>query len=178
MNEFQTCKPGHRSQENLYVLKSMMRLSEKYNELLILQMMDLEKFFDFENLVDVLEAPLYNKVEDKEYRLIYQMNKRREVKVLTAVGESKAEIVSEGLSQGTLESAPLSASSTARGIDIFFKDSEYEIHYNNKIRIPCMSYQDDIMRSSKTLEETQAGISKLESMAESQLLTFNEKSIS
>ena len=95
--------------------------------------------------------------------------------MLTAVGESKPEEVSEGLSQGTLESAPLSASSTARGIDIFFKDSEYEIYYNNKIRIPCMSYQDDIMRSSKSLEETQAGVTKLESMAESKLLTFNDK---
>ena len=38
-----------------------------------------------------------------------------------------------------------------------------------------MSYQDDIMRASKSLEETQAGVTKLESMAESKLLTFNQK---
>ena len=80
MSEFQTCKPGHRSQENLYIFKSLMSLNERYNEIMILQMMDLEKFFDFENLVDVLEAAHNNEVTDKEYLLLYKMNERREKK--------------------------------------------------------------------------------------------------
>ena len=45
MGEFQSSKPGHRPQENLYILKSLMSLKEKYKEPLILQLMDLEKFF-------------------------------------------------------------------------------------------------------------------------------------
>ena len=103
------------------------------------------------------------------------MNKRREIKVVTAVGESKAEEVDEGLSQGTLESGPLSAASTDSGLTTFFKESTQEIYYNNEVRLQGMAYQDDILRASKNVEDARAGIAKLEAMAESKLLTFNGK---
>ena len=54
MSVFQTAKPGHRCQENLFILKSMMAINEKHDEVLIAQSMDLEKFFDKEQLLDVL----------------------------------------------------------------------------------------------------------------------------
>ena len=136
--------------------------------------MDFETFFDKECLVDVLETA-FPKINPKEYRLLYKMNKERYITVLTPVGESNMEIVKEGLSQGTLESAPLSANSTDVGLQRFFGDSPYEIYHNNVVRIPYMGYQDDILRASKNLEDTQAGITKLEAMAESKLLNFNGK---
>ena len=102
MSQFQTARPGHRSQENIFILKSLMALNENYKEPLILQLMDIKTFFDKELLVDVLDAAYANNVKGKEYRLLYELNKRREIKVLTAVGESNMEEVDEGLSQGTL----------------------------------------------------------------------------
>ena len=174
MSEFQVAKPGHRPQENLFVLKSIMALHEKYKEPLILQLMDLEKFFDKENLFDVLGEAYANEVKGKEYRLLYNINKRREITVLTPVGESKSEEVEEGLSQGTLESGILSAGSIDRGLTTFFEDSSNELYYN-KVRVQGLGYQDDIMRGSKTLEDTQAGIRKMEAMAETKLLNFNMK---
>ena len=60
MSVFQTAKPGHRCQENLYVLKSVMASLKENKEANIRSFMDLEKFFDKELLVDVLdEAHLY-----------------------------------------------------------------------------------------------------------------------
>ena len=130
ISEFQTAKPGHRSQENIFVIKSLMALKEKYREPLLLQMMDLETFFDKESLVDVLGVAHTNQVQDKEYRLLYNINKRRRIKVQTSVGISKEEIVNEGLSQGNLDSGILSSASTDNGLMIFFKKSIYEIFYN------------------------------------------------
>ena len=106
-----------------------MAVTEKYNDVLILQLMDIEKYFDKEILTDVLEAAHNNNVTGKEYRLLYKLNERHEITVLTPVGESNPEEISEGLSQGTLESGPLSAGSADRGLNIFFSDSPYEIFY-------------------------------------------------
>ena len=152
-----------------------MCLHEKYKEPLILQLMHLEKFFDKECLVDVLDCAYSNNIKGKEYRLLYNLNKRREIKVITSVGETKPEEVIEGLSQGTMESGPLSAASTDSGLMKFFGDSIYEIYYNNVVRLQGIAYQDDIFRASKNSDDAQAGISKLEAMAESKLLNFNEK---
>ena len=74
MSEFQTAKAGHRPQENLFVIKSLMELSEKYNEILILQLIDIEKYFDKEVLVDVLDSAHSNNIGPKEYKLLYKLN--------------------------------------------------------------------------------------------------------
>ena len=175
MSIYQTAKPGHRSEENLFVVKSLMMLKEKYKEPLILQLMDLETFFDKECLIDVLDAAYSNNIKGKEYRLLYNLNKKREITVLTAVGESKPEEVDEGISQGTIDSGPLSAASTDTGLMTFFKSSPYEIYYNNKVRLQGIRYQDDIFRASTNINDTQAGIAKLEAMAETKIINFNEK---
>ena len=93
---------------------------------------------------------------------------------MTLVGEREPEEVNEGLSQGTLESGILSAGSIDNGLMIFFEDSPYEIFYSN-IHLQGIGYQDDIMRGSKTIEDTQAGIKRLEAMAETKLINFNTK---
>ena len=85
-------KPGHRPQENLFIIKSIMAIHEKYDEPLLLQLMDLEKFFDKEALVDILGEAYNNNVKDKEYRLLYNLDKKKKNKL------SLAKISSEKLS--------------------------------------------------------------------------------
>ena len=67
MSEFQMAKPGHRPQENLFILKSIMVLHEKYEEPLLLQLMDLKKFFNKEFLVDILGEAYKNQIKVKDY---------------------------------------------------------------------------------------------------------------
>ena len=73
-----------------------------------------------------------------------------------------------------LESVPLSSASTDNGLHEFFHNSPYEIFYHD-VRLQGLGYQDDILRASKTVEDTKAGVMKLEAMAETKLLTYNEK---
>ena len=139
---------------------------------MICQMMDFEKFFDSEILIDVLLEASRHKITNKAYRLLYMMNKKRKITVVTPVGESKEEEVDEGLGQGGLDSAILSASSVSKGLEDFFHDSVYESWYRELMLLP-MSYQDDIMHMSSSSEDTRAGIAKFEALAETKLLTFN-----
>ena len=45
-------KPGHRAQEHLFVIKSIIGLAEHCNRAIALQLWDLSKYFDRENLAD------------------------------------------------------------------------------------------------------------------------------
>ena len=83
----------------------MMILKEKFQTTMILQFMDLEKFFDKEAITDVLQEAHCNEVRDKTYRLLYHMNKKRLIKVDTPFGETKEEEVKEGMGQGGLDSS-------------------------------------------------------------------------
>ena len=154
------------------MLKTIMAYSKRYCEPIILQSMDLEAFFDKELLVHVLNEAHNNKVINKEYRLLYKLNEKRPIKVTTAVGESEEEEVAEGLSQGTLESGILSSGSIGGGLMDFFGKSPYELELLG-VRVQPMGYQDDILRGSKSIEDTRAGISKLEAMANSKNINYN-----
>ena len=103
----------------------MMKYREIYDEILILQSMDLAKFFDKEALVDVLAEAKTNKINIKEYKLLYNLNKTRRIRVVTAVGESEEREVSEGLGQGGLDSGILSSGSIGGGLACFFDESPY-----------------------------------------------------
>ena len=150
----------------------MMIMKEKYGRILILQFMDLEKFFDSEVLSDVLCEAWRNQVRNKPYRLLFEMNRKRMIKVQTAVGDSEEEEVAEGLGQGGLDSAILSAGSIGNGTEDFFGRSEQEIYYED-LRLQPTAFQDDLMRTSETIDDVRAEISKFEAMANTNLLSFN-----
>ena len=111
MSKFQFSRPGHRCQENLFIVKSLMAFGEKYNSSFICQFMDLETFFDTEKLTDVLIEAKRNDITNKEYRLLYRLNEKRVISVLTPVGESEEVELDEGLGRGGLECAILSSNS-------------------------------------------------------------------
>ena len=102
-------KPGHRAQEHIFVLKSVIALYSKCNKSVILQAWDLSKFFDREVLVDCMNE-LYRKgITGKLYRLIYALNKNTRFSVQTPVGMTEEADRGEGLGQGTGEGAIISA---------------------------------------------------------------------
>ena len=55
MSEFQIGGvPGHRAQEHLFTVKSVLALAEKNNAAMAIQVLDLSKYFDSESLLDCL----------------------------------------------------------------------------------------------------------------------------
>ena len=61
--------PGHRSEEHLFTMKSIVALVEKNKEAIALQLLDLVKYFDSENLADALNELYRGNVKGKMYRL-------------------------------------------------------------------------------------------------------------
>ena len=153
-------------------LKSIMAYNEKYKKAIICQFMDYEKFFDKEKLTDVLLEAKRSSISNKEYRLLYQLNKKRVISVVTPVGESEEEEVAEGLGQGGLESAILSSNSIGNGLDDFFRASNRELYYED-VRLQAWGYQDDVARASSSVEDVRDGVARLEAMAEVKLLSYN-----
>ena len=154
------------------MLKSVVGLYVASGKAVIVSMWDLSKNFDRENLMDCMNELYKSGVKGKLYRLLYNMNKNTRICVQTPVGVTEEEDTGEGVGQGTLEGAIVSAVNLDSGVNEFFHDSEYEISYG-KVPLQPILYQDDVARMSLDLESAQMGNNKMEAMAETKLLNYN-----
>ena len=158
-------KPGHRVQEHIFVIKSVMGLCELQNKAIIINLYDLAKFFDRENLRDCLGEVYRNNVKGKLYRLLFLMNKSSGIRVKTPVGISEERRTGECVGQGSLDGALVSAVNIDNGVNDFFHDSHREIYYAN-VRVQPLLYQDDVLRVAEDVVSAQCGNDKMEMMAE------------
>ena len=173
MTKFQLgTKPGHRAQEHLFVMRSVIALYNLCGKALIVQLYDISKFFDREMLRDCMDSLYSNGIRGKLYRLIYEMKKETRIKVRTAVGVSKEENTGEGVGQGTLDGAIISACSINYSVNEFFSRSCYEISYGG-LNLQPLLYQDDIFRMSSDHFSAQIGNELIHSVMETKLLDFN-----
>ena len=93
--------PGHRPEEHLFVLQSVLALVEHNGGAIATQLLDLVKFFDSEHLVDILTESYRGNIKGRAYRLLYEMNKETLVTVRTPVGDSKEREMKETIGQGS-----------------------------------------------------------------------------
>ena len=126
MSKFQIAtKPGHRASEHLYVVMSVMELCERNGKAIIMTMYDLKKYFDSENLYDCMSELVKSNIRGKLYRLIFSMNQNIRIKVKTAVDETESEDIGQGVRQGTVDGAILSAVNLDNGVkEEFHKHNE------------------------------------------------------
>ena len=167
-------RAGHRPQEHLFVLKSVMSLYAQHQKTLFLSMWDISKFFDRENLRDVMNEIYSLGVRGKIYRLIYQLNKNSVISVKTPVGLSDQVDTGEGVAQGSVEGASISAASLGAGVSKVFKDSCDEVNFAG-LELGPLLFQDDVARLADCIASAQTGNEKMESLAEAKLLDFNLK---
>ena len=164
--------PKHQSQEHLFTLKSVMEWYESMKSPLILQLYDISKFFDRENLQDGMNS-LYNcGISGKLYRLMFEMNKKTVLRVKTGVGLSESVNLGENITQGSIGGALISTVNLDYTVNNFFKDSQYEISYCD-IRLQPLIFQDDLSRLSSSPKDAQAGNIFIEACMESKLLDLN-----
>ena len=100
------------------------------------------------------------------------MNKNTRISVDTPVGLTDETDRGEGVGQGTLEGALVSAANLDSGVRDCFKDSEYEVSYGGLGLGPVM-YQDDVARLADSVEAAQAGNDRMLTMGETKLLDYN-----
>ena len=177
MSKFQIgTRPGHRAQEHLFVIKSVISLYTKYDQPILLSTWDISKYFDSENLLDVLNELHRTGVQGKLYRLLYLMNRNVRIQVQTPVGYTEMLEMGETLGQGSVEGAVASAVNLANGVHDFFGNSEEEIRYHG-LELGPLLFQDDVARLSLDIFSAQAGNERMRNVAETKLLNFNtEKS--
>ena len=94
-------KPGHRPSEHLFVVKSVIAHFKMMDRPLLLQVYDLCKFFDKENLRDAMGALHKAGVDQKFYRLWFLLNCKTKIQVRTSVGLTEMADVGEVLGQGS-----------------------------------------------------------------------------
>ena len=155
MTKFQiACKPGHRPSEHLYILRSVVALFQKERKCFLMAGYDLKKFFDFEEISDVMDSLYQSKIKGKLYRLQFNMNKDVKIKVKTPVGTSEEAHSGPIVAQGGVDAAILSANNVSVGVEETFREKETEIVYEN-VRLNPLSYMDDLMEMSETVNDAQ-----------------------
>ena len=166
---------GHRSQEHLFSLKSVLALMESRGEGILFQLYDIRKFFDHESLRDVLDTLHDVGIDDNVYRAWYMLNKNTRIAVKTGTGLTDVADVGEVIGQGTVGGALASQVNIDRGIDRYFCGSKDEVSFGT-VRLQPMVFQDDVARLAWDIKSAQAGNLKLSYvMREKQLKVHPDK---
>ena len=94
---------GHRPQEYLFVIKSVIALFQMLGKGLLMEFFDITKYFDKENLRDVLNNIYAAGVRGKNYRMWYKLNKNSKISVkIPGIGLSEEKNTGELIAQGTI----------------------------------------------------------------------------
>jgi hypothetical protein len=166
---------GHRTQEHLFTVRSIVARETEVGRGVIFQLYDIQKFFDKENLRDVMDTLHQVGVHPKLYRSWFNLNKQTSIKVNTAVGLSESAQAGELIGQGSAGGAIASQINIDKGLDAYFKGSSDEICYGS-IRLQPLAFQDDIARLTNDVKKAGAGNVKIDYiMKEKQLQVHPDK---
>ena len=95
-------QPGHRSEELLFVMKSVIARQRMKGKEIVIQCFDISKYFDKEMMHDAVLACKEWGVDPKATRLWYKLNEKTEICVKTGVGTTDYANVGAVVGQGTM----------------------------------------------------------------------------
>ena len=101
-------QPGHRSEELLFVLKSVVALSREKGKMVVLQSYDISKFFDKELIEDAILTCVNRGADNKAIRLWHSLNSKTRIQVRAGVGVTRFGDVGAVVGQGMLGGALVS----------------------------------------------------------------------
>ena len=101
-------QPGHRSEELVFILKSVIAKYRMEGKQVIIQSSDLEKFFDKEMLEDAMLTCIKRGANIKACRLWYNLNKNTKIRVRTGAGMTEYTEAGGIVGQGTITGALVS----------------------------------------------------------------------
>ena len=146
---------GHRPQEHLFSVKSLVGKYLQEKKMIILVCYDISGFFDKEVLADVVEELHSIGVDPKAERLFYKLNEATRVKVRTGCGDSEWGEVGDILGQGSGGAAKVSALNLSRKLDHLFNGSTEMAKYGAVKQHPY-SFQDDVLAPVESVEDLRA----------------------
>ena len=164
--------PHHRSQENLFTVKSVISLYSMLKIPLFMQIYDISKYFDKEILKDAMDTLYRCGVQGKLYRLWYTLYKDSQIKVKTAAGMTEIRSTGENVTQGSIGGAILSSANLDKTLSIYFGGSDCEVSYGD-VRLRPITFQDDTSRLVRTIEDAQKGNIFMEAAMKRKQLSLN-----
>ena len=156
-------QPGHGPEEHIFTIKSIWAMLEMLGKGMIITLVDIIAFFDREDIGDVMETLHRIGVNKKAARVWFKLNEGTEIAVKTATGVSDSVVVGDCIGQGTAGAALVSQANLDLGLMDYFKDSDAELEYGG-VRLQPLAYQDDVLRGSKDVMDTNIGNIKLAAM--------------
>ena len=167
-------QPGHRSEEHVFVLKSIVARYKAQGKPLILQTSDISKFFDKEMVEDAIQTCYKRGADPKACRLWYKLNNNTRIRVKTTAGMSKSSEVGAIVGQGTMGGALVSQGVLDDGIsEQFPAGGEDEVSYGSVLLGPLI-FQDDVLHSVGGVKEARKANIKMEHVVKKLNLKFNE----
>ena len=155
---------GHMASEHIFSMFSVIALYKLMGKPLIAQLFDLVKFFDKEVLLDVMDM-LYSEVGivGRDYRNIYELNRKNRIRVRTGAGNSSYTDAGELLGQGSGGAACYSQKYLDVKVGMMFDGSTDEFRYGGVLGMPAIQ-MDDIFRAVGGVDAANAGNIKLDMM--------------
>ena len=156
-------QPGHSHREHVFSIISIILKEEKEGKGIIFTAADIIKFFDKEDIYDVM-GELYDVgMNQKLCRLWFKLNSDTIIKVKTANGLTEEAAAGPCVGQGSAGGALNSQFNLDRGIQSYFEGSCDEYYYGS-VRCQGVIFQDDTGRTSSSVREAQAGNTKLDAV--------------
>ena len=98
-------KPGHRPQEHIFCVKSVISKYIQEKKMIIIACYDIKSFFDKEVLGDLMDELNAIKVDPRAQRLFYKLSRDTKIKVKTSCGLSETGEVGDIIGQGSAGSS-------------------------------------------------------------------------
>ena len=167
-------QPGHRSEELVFCMKSVIAKQRMNNKTTVLQLYDISKFFDKETIEDAVLTCQNRKVDPKAIRLWKKMQDDTKIRVRTGAGMSEYGDVGAVLGQGTLGGALVSQAVLDDGMsEQFTPGGEGELDYGEVPLAPFI-FQDDVAHGVEGLEEAREANRRVARVVEERCLTLNQ----
>jgi hypothetical protein len=167
-------QPGHRAEELMFVMKSIIAQKRSKGQALLIQCWDLSKYFDKEMIEDALLTCYKRKVNPKAVRLWYKLNQNTRIRVKTGVGMSDYAEVGAVVGQGTMGGAVVSQAVLDEAIsEEFVPGEQHEANYGQVGMQPCM-FQDDLIHAAVGTEGAREAGHKVNTAVKKRGLKLNE----
>jgi hypothetical protein len=167
-------QPGHRPEELMFVIKSIIAKQRKGGKPVIIQCQDISKFFDKEMIQDAILTCYQRKANPKAIRLWHKLNDETQVRVKTSQGVSDFTGVGAVVGQGTIGGALVSQAVLDEGVKEHFEPGgRDELNYGSVPMAPCM-FQDDLIHLSGGISAARVASSKVGAIMAQRNLRLNE----
>ena len=168
-------QPGHRSEELLFVLKSVVARSREQGKMIILQSYDIAKFFDKEMIEDAVLTCKKRGADPKATRLWFKLNSNTTIRVRTGAGETRAGDVGAVVGQGMLGGALVSQAVLDEGVmEHLAPGGELQMEYGDVPLAPLM-WMDDVMNPAESLDKAREVNLKVNFLLKQRGLSLNKK---